>query len=120
MEVERVEIRDLLQAFPVNDFGAGALAFDQAVLAERLKNAVHVYGGEAGRIAKLWLRERQDHLSVAREIQRLHARIEFTEDMRDALVGIATAKIGDPFAEDRRINERVAIQDVRNAWARGR
>ena len=73
---------------------------------------------EAGSVGELGLRDRQLVSLPAHQADGPKAHIDFTKDVRDPGISIAAADIDDPFPKHRRIDERLAPEDVGDARMR--
>jgi hypothetical protein len=120
VEVCGVELSGRLQPRPILNDDAAAFHCDEPVAPQLLQRSVYVDCREAGGVAELGLRDRQLVSLPAHQADGPEAHIDFTKDVRDPGVSIASADIDDPLPKHRRIDERLAPEHVGNARMRAK
>jgi len=80
---------------------------DVALFAKPLQRTIEVHRRHAERAGKICLADRKFEAVIFERADRLEAIGEFEEQMRRPLACVSAPDIDRPFAEDRRIDERV-------------
>lgn len=108
MQVDRVELAQRLEPFPIVHGQARPREGDQAGGPHGLlQGAVHMHGGDAERVADLRLGERPRVVVVAAKADRAHAGHHLAEEVGQTAVGLFAPDPEHPLAEDRPIDQRL-------------
>src|SRR4028119_310739 len=118
VQVVAVEVSRVRQPLPVayRDTPA-ALPGDQALRFKGLQGSVDVHGRQADAVGKLLLGHRQLVIRLVPQSRDLQPERELAQKMSDSGMGIPAADIGDPFPEDRSVDQRIVPHRHYDVWA---
>src|SRR3954451_17688991 len=108
MQVACLEAGGINETLPVPDLQIALGPFHQFVLAQLLKHAVDMDGGDPDGLAEHRLRDGEAEGVVVNEADRLEAGVKLAEQMCDTPVGFPLPDVEEPFARDRGLDKGVA------------
>ena len=115
MEVSGIELAHLFQPLPVQHPQDGPLQGDQALAPQVLEDPVDVHRRDPQRIAQFRLRRGQLEGIVLDQPNRPHAHQQLADEMRKMALGRAAPHAHHPLPEHRRVDERLAPEQVTKA-----